>query len=84
MTVEQLIEQLQKFEPTTEVILPVYNNTVETYGFLDNVHECKYGQIYNDFFGTPAPMDKRLFDPKFNDETEICLLSSLFPIKYTL
>lgn len=60
MTVKELIEQLSKLEPDTEIVGGMWNGRVETYTVLDELHVFPYEEIYNDFFGTPGAFDDKL------------------------
>lgn len=83
MKVKELIEILKESDPEAEVVMPVYNHKTETYGVVDHTHQVSYEQLSNDFFGTPGPMDSRLFTNEITDRN-ILLLCSLFPIKFKI
>ena len=50
MTAKELIEQLSKVAPDTEIVGGTFNGRVETYTMLDELHVFFYDDIYNDFF----------------------------------
>ena len=60
MTAKELIEQLSKVEPETEIVGGMFNGRVDTYTVLDELHVFLYDQIYNDFFGTPGAFDDKM------------------------
>ena len=64
MTTKELIDQLSKVEPDTEIISGTWNGRVDTYTELDELHVFQYDQIYNDFFGTPGAFDDKLMTIK--------------------
>lgn len=69
---------LSQHPDDAEVWLPVYNGHVVTYGLIDHIHDVNYGAIYNDFYGTPGRMDKRVFDNHIDFDERILLLDSEF------
>ena len=75
MTAKDLIEQLSRVAPETEIVGGMFNGRTETYTVLDHAHVFLYDQIYADFFGTPGAFDDRLMDIK--SEKVVCL-GSLF------
>ena len=64
MTAKELIEQLQKVAPDTEIIGGTWNGHVDTYTVIDRVRVFLYDQVYADFFGTPGAFDDRLMKIK--------------------
>lgn len=75
MTARELIEQLSKVEPDTEIVGGMFNGRVNTYMVFDNLHVFPYDQIYADFFGTPGGFDDKLMDIK---SKEVVYLGSMF------
>ena len=75
MTAKELIDQLSKVEPDTEIISGTWNGRVDTYTVLDELHVFQYDQIYNDFFGTPGAFDDKLMTIK---SEKVVYLGSLF------
>ena len=75
MTAKELIEQLSRVAPETEIVGGMFNGRTETYTVLDHAHVFLYDQIYADFFGTPGAFDDRLMDIK---SKEVVYLGSLF------
>lgn len=54
MTVKELINQLQKFEPDTEVWLTATTRKgIPTYATLDHIGQCDYGNLATDLTDTP-------------------------------
>lgn len=77
MKVKELIRRLAGADPEAEVIIPVWNGSVETYAVLDGVHAgIRYEDIETDLFGTPGETDGRLDD--MEPELGIVLLGSSF------
>ena len=74
----QLQNILSQHPADVELWLPVYNGHVVTYGLIDRVHVVKYGAVYNDFYGTPGRMDKRVFDNHIDFDEQILLFDSDF------
>ena len=64
MTAKELIEQLSKLAPETEIVGGMWNGRTETYTVLDELHVFRYDDIYNDFYGTPGAFDDKLLDIK--------------------
>ena len=64
MTAKELIEQLQKVAPDTEIIGGTWNGHVDTYTVIDRTRVFLYDQVYADFFGTPGAFDDRLMEIK--------------------
>ena len=67
MTAKELIEQLSKVAPDTEIVGGMWNGRVNTYTVLDELHLFGYDQIYADFYETPGAFDDKLmtaFDAK--------------------
>ena len=75
MTTKELIDQLSKVEPDTEIISGTWKGRVDTYTVLDELHVFQYDQIYNDFFGTPGAFDDKLMTIK---SEKVVYLGSLF------
>ena len=75
MTAKDLIEQLSKVEPETEIVGGVYNGRTNTYTVLDELHVFEFDDIYNDFYGTPGAFDDKLMTIKSKD---VVYLGSLF------
>lgn len=78
MTTKELIEQLSKIEPDTEIVGGMWNGRVETYTILDELHVLLYEDIYKDFFGTPGAFDNKLLEIK---SKRVVYLGSLFEDK---
>lgn len=64
--------------PEAPVWCGAWNGYVSTYAVVDHIFKFKYGEVSNDFFGTPGRMDKRLFTPGTKDEDEIFYVGSEF------
>ena len=75
MTAKELIEQLSKVAPDTEIIGGMFNGRVETYMVLDELHVFLYDEICNDFFGTPGVFDDNLLTIK---SEKVVYLGSMF------
>ena len=75
MTAKELIEQLSKVEPETEIVGGMFNGRTNTYTVLDELHVFGFDDIYNDFFGTPGAFDDKLMTIKSKD---VVYLGSLF------
>lgn len=75
MTVKELIEQLSKVAPDTEIVGGMWNGRTNTYTVLDELHVFEYDEIYNDFYGTPGAFDDKLMTIKSKD---VVYLGSLF------
>ena len=75
MTAKELIEQLSKVAPDTEIIGGMFNGRVETYTVLDELHVFLYDEIYNDFFVTPGVFDDNLLTIK---SEKVIYLGSMF------
>ena len=75
MTAKELIEQLSKVAPDTEIVGGMFNGRVETYTVLDELHVFFYDDIYNDFFGTPGAFDDKLMTIK---SEKVVYLGSMF------
>ena len=75
MTAKELIEQLSKVEPDTEIVGGMWNGRTNTYTVLDELHVFEFDDIYNDFFGTPGAFDDKLMTIKSKD---VVYLGSLF------
>lgn len=78
MTVKELINQLQKFEPDTEVWLTATTRKgIPTYATLDHIVQCDYGSLATDLTDTPDNIDMRLLGGRSDDDAVI-VLSSMF------
>ena len=77
LTCKELAEELLK-TPNEKVWCGSWNGYVNTYAVVDRVLRFKYGQVMNDFYGTPGRMDKRLFNKEIKDDDEITYISTLF------
>lgn len=75
MTAKELIDQLSKVAPDTEIIGGMFNGRVETYTVLDELHVFLYDEICNDFFGTPGAFDDNLLTIR---SEKVVYLGSLF------
>ena len=75
MTAKELIEQLSKVEPETEIVGGMWNGRTNTYTVLDELHVFQFDDIYNDFYGTPGAFDDKLMTIKSKD---VVYLGSLF------
>lgn len=62
MTAKDLIEQLSRVEPETEIVGGMWNDRTNTYTVQDELHVFRYDDIYNDFYGTPGAFDDKLLD----------------------
>lgn len=79
MKAKDLIKELAK-DPEAEIWCGAWNGHVSTYAVVDHVLKLRYGDVSNDFFGTPGRMDKRLFDRSKKDDSEIFYIGSKFGI----
>ena len=75
MTAKDLIEQLSKVEPDTEIVGWMFNGRTDTYTVLDELHVFGFDDVYNDFYGTPGAFDDRLMDIKSKN---VVYLGSMF------
>ena len=75
MTAKDLIEQLSKVAPETEIVGGLFNGRTNTYTVLDELHVFGFDDIYNDFYGTPGAFDDKLLDIRSKD---VVYLGSLF------
>lgn len=75
MTAKDLIEQLSKVAPETEIVGGMWNGRTNTYTVLDELHVFGFDDIYNDFYGTPGAFDDKLMTIKSKD---VVYLGSLF------
>lgn len=75
MTAKDLIEQLSRVEPETEIVGGMWNGRTNTYTVQDELHVFRYDDIYNDFYGTPGAFDDKLLDIRSKD---VVYLGSLF------
>ena len=64
--------------PEASVWCGAWNGHVSTYAVVDHVFGLRYGEVSNDFFGTPGRMDKRLFESGTKDEDQIFYIGSEF------
>lgn len=75
MTAKDLIEQLSRVAPDTEIVGGMWNGRTNTYTVLDELHVFGFDDIYNDFYGTPGAFDDKLLDIRSKD---VVYLGSLF------
>ena len=75
MTAKELIEQLSKVAPDTEIVGGMWNGRVNTYTVLDELHVFGFDDIYNDFFGTSGAFDNKLMTIRSKD---VVYLGSMF------
>ena len=75
MTAKELIEQLSKVAPETEIVGGMFNGRTNTYTVLDELHVLEFDDIYNDFYGTPGAFDDKLMTIKSKD---VVYLGSMF------
>ena len=75
MTAKELIEQLSKVAPDTEIVGGMFNGRVNTYTMLDKMSVYSFDDIFNDFYGTPGAFDDRLLKIRSKD---VVYLGSLF------
>lgn len=75
MTAKELIEQLSKVAPDTEIVGGMFNGRVKTYTMLDKMDVYSFDDIFNDFYGTPGAFDDRLLKIRSKD---VVYLGSLF------
>lgn len=81
MTAKELITQLERFEPDTEVWLPATTRKgIPTYAMLDHIVPCDYGNLLTDLTDTPDDIDMRLLGGRKDDDTVI-VLSSMFDFR---
>ena len=78
MKVKDLIAQLQKSDPEADVITGFWNGHVSTYCMIDSAWEAEYGNIENDFFGTPGAVD---LDVVCSKTKNVVYLGASFPDK---
>lgn len=75
--VSELIEQLQKCDPDTEVWLPNVNELgIPGYCVLDHVMTMTFEEVEDDVMNNPGAIDHRLLHDKTND-TSIVYLGSI-------
>lgn len=67
MTAKELIEELQKVAPDSEIIGGLWNGRIDTYTVMDYAHTYLYDEVYNDFYGTPGSFDMRLMQIRSKD-----------------
>lgn len=75
MTANELIEQLSKVAPETEIIGGMWNGKVDTYTVIDELHVIPYDDILSDFYGTPGAFDDKLLKIR---SKEVVYLGSMF------
>ena len=75
MTAKELIEQLSKVAPETEIIGGIWNGKVDTYTVIDELHVIPYDDILSDFYGTPGAFDDKLLKIRSKD---VLYLGSMF------
>lgn len=75
MTAKELIEQLSKVAPDTEIVGGMFNGRVNTYTMLDKMSVYAFDDILNDFYGTPGAFDDKLLKIRSKD---VVYLGSLF------
>ena len=75
MTAKELIEQLSKVAPDTEIVGGMFNGRVNTYTMLDKMSVYSFDDIFNDFYGTPGAFDDKLLKIRSKD---VVYLGSLF------
>lgn len=75
MTAKELIEQLSKVAPETEIIGGMWNGKVDTYTVIDELHVIPYDDILSDFYGTPGAFDEKLLKIR---SKEVVYLGSIF------
>lgn len=67
MTAKDLLEQLSKVSPDTEIVWGMFNGRVDTYTVLNKLHVFLYDQIYADFSGRQEPFCEYLLAVKANN-----------------
>ena len=75
MTAKELIEQLSKVAPETEIIGGIWNGKVDTYTVIDELHVIPYDDLLSDFYGTPGAFDDKLLQIR---SKEVVYLGSMF------
>ncbi len=75
MTAKELIEQLSKVAPETEIIGGIWNGKVDTYTVIDELHVIPYDDLLSDFYGTPGAFDDKLLKIRSKD---VVYLGSMF------
>ena len=75
MTANELIEQLSKVAPETEIIGGMWNGKVDTYTVIDELHVIPFDDILSDFYGTPGAFDDKLLKIR---SKEVVYLGSMF------
>ena len=75
LTAKELIEQLSRVAPETEIVEGMWNGRVNTYTVLDELHVFELDEIRYDFFGTPGAFDDKLMTIRSKD---VVYLGSLF------
>lgn len=83
MKLKEFLKQVKDMDPESELIMPMHNGEIGTYAVVDKIYNVEYDVISSDFFGTPGPMDKRLFSPDI-DKHNIIYISTSFPVKHTI
>lgn len=75
MTAKELIEQLSKVAPETEIVGGMWNGKVDTYTVIDELHVIPYDDLLTDFYGTPGAFDDKLLKIR---SKEVVYLGSMF------
>lgn len=75
MTAKELIEQLSKVAPETEIIGGIWNGKVDTYTVIDELHVIPYDDLLSDFYGTPGAFDDKLLKIR---SKEVVYIGSMF------
>lgn len=75
MTAKELIEQLSKVAPETEIVGGMWNGKADTYTVMDTLQVIPYDEIYADLYGTLGPFDDRLLKISSKD---VVYLGSMF------
>lgn len=75
MTAKELIEQLSKVEPETEIVGGMWNGRVDTYTVMDELHVIPFDDIIPDFYGTPGAFDDKLLKIRSKD---VVYIGSMF------
>lgn len=83
MKLRDFLEKVKDMDLDSEMIMPMHNGEIGTYAVIDKIYNVEYGVISADFFGTPGPMDERLFTPDI-DKHNVIYISTSFPFKHTI
>lgn len=75
MNAGELIENLSRVSPDTEIIGGTWNGRVDTYTVLDEFHVFPFEAVSADFYGTPGAFDDELLKIRSKD---VVYLGSLF------